>query len=55
MSLNNVVWSTNNGCTEPRAHILVAGALHVPNHVPKLNQSTVISFNKKDIMMPYMV
>ena len=49
MSLNNVVWSTNNGCTEPRAHILVVGALNVLNHVPKLNQSTEISFNKKTL------
>ena len=35
---NQVVWATNSGCTKPRARILATGALHVPNHVPTLDQ-----------------
>ena len=44
---NHVVWTTNGGHTKPHAHILAPGELNVPNHMPTLNQSTIISFHKK--------
>ena len=44
---NKVVWATNSGCTKPRARILAPGALHVPNHVPTLEQLTVTSLHKR--------
>ena len=44
---NQVVWATNSECTKPRARILATGALHLPNHVPTLDQLTVTSFHKR--------
>ena len=44
---NHMVYATNSGYTKPHARILVLGALHVPNHVRTLNQSTVISLHKR--------
>ena len=44
---NQVVWATSSGCTKPHARILATGALLVPNNVPTLAQSTVMSFHKR--------
>ena len=44
---NQVVWATNSGYTKPRAHILVPGALKIPNHVQRLDQSTVTSIHNR--------
>ena len=45
---NHVVWAiSSDGYTKPSSHILAPGALHVPHHVPTLDQSTVTPFYKR--------
>ena len=44
---NHVVWTTSSDYTKSRVCILAPGALHVPNHVPTLNQWTVTPFHKR--------
>ena len=43
---NLMHWATNSGYTKPRACILTPLALHIPNSMPTLNQSTVTSLQK---------
>ena len=41
---NHKVLATSSGYAKPRGHILAPEALHIPNHVPTLDQSTVTPF-----------
>ena len=44
---NHMVWGTNSERTKPGACILSPRELNIPNDMPTLNQSTVISFHKR--------
>ena len=41
------VLPTGSEYTKPRARIFASGALHVPNYMPTIDQSTVTSFHKR--------
>ena len=43
---NHVVWATTSWYTKLHAPIVVPGALHIPNHVPTVDQST-LTFHKR--------